>query len=479
MLGCGNLLLVLQLGLVLQEVSGCLRTADLLSCSGLGLDLVPADLPVSAVTLDLSHNRLGQLGRASFLGLTRLEALNLAHNQLHLIQAGAFQNASGPRLRHLDLSSNQLQALEQHHLQDLPGLEELLLFNNHILRVEAGALAAPARLRKLYLSHNRLSRFPFSTLRQPALSLLDLSSNRLSTLPLQDVSALPVSTQQSLRLHSNPLRCDCALLQLFRHWRRLRFASVSDYLQEHVCLLYGVHGAAVRFLLPQRYLDRCEAGGGGGGPEAVQQDSSVAVRAGQALLLHCSTPLSGRNVSVVWVSPSREGVAPPGNGGSLRMFANGSLQIVAARAEDAGVYCCTALDQLQQRNETREVNVTVLVHAHGRQHEHFSTGFTTLLGCLVSLLLVLVYLYLTPCRCPAPKAAALATPNQDASILSPAPKAAAEGRGRKVSSSKHVVFLEPIREQNGRLAGAAGAEQPRPQRAGHANTFAFTPIGSP
>ena len=459
------LLLHLQPGSVCQELGRCLRTADLLSCAGLGLDLVPAEAPVWALTLDLSHNRLSRLRRGSFLGLSRLEVLNLAHNQLCSIQPGAFQNASGPRLRLLDLSSNRLRALERQHLADLPGLQELLLFNNRIVQVEAGALAAPPRLRKLYLSHNRISRFPFSSLQQqPSLSLLDLSSNQLSGLPLGDVSALPLSARGGLYLHNNRLRCDCALLRLFSTWRRLGAASVSAFLQQHVCLLHGARRAAVRFLQHRRFLRRCEADGLAA---LARRDSSVSVQAGQALLLHCAAPPGLRNVSVVWVSPGQEDVVPPGNGGALKVHANGSLEIVAAQAEDAGIYWCMAADPLQRRNQTREVNVTVLGHAHGRRHEHFSTGLTTLLGCLVSLLLVLLYLYL-PCRCPAPHATPAgqdaARGGAQASNLSPGPAAA-----RKAGGSKHVVFLEPIREQpNGRLAEAP----PRPQTAGHSHTFA-------
>lgn len=449
-------LLHLLLACVCQDGGGCLRTADLLSCSGLGLDQLPAGIPVSAVTLDLSHNRLSRLSRGSFPGLSHLEALNLNHNQLVLVQPGTFQNASGPRLRHLDLSSNQLQVLERHLLLDLPGLKELLLFNNRIVQVEGGALAALPHLCKVYLSHNRITTFPFSNL--PVLSLLDLSSNRLSRLPLEDVSALPPSTQRGLYLHSNPLRCDCSTLQLFHTWRRLGFASISNYLQQHVCLLHGVHGAAVRFLQHQRYLDSCSANS----LAALTQSGSVSVQVGHALLLHCSPALTGRNMTVVWVTPSHEDVVPPGNDGSLKVYANGSLEIMAARVEDSGIYWCMALEPPQHRNQTQEVNVTVL--GQGPAPQAFSTGFTTLLGCLVSLLLVLLYLYLTPCRCPALPTASPAPTSQEhtqTSILSPAPSADTEGQSLKVSSSKHVVFVEPIKEQNGRLS-AGTDEQPRP-----------------
>lgn len=459
-----------------SEVGGCLCASDILSCTALGLEQVPGEMPVSAVTLDLSHNRIVQLEGGSFRGLYRLETLRLAHNQLTAIHLGAFQNTSGTRLRHLDLSSNQLSVLEQHYFLDLPGLKELLLFNNRIVHVESRALAGLGSLHKAYLSHNRITDFPFFSIQEqshPHLSLLDLSSNRLPKLPLQDISNLPLSVQRGLYLHNNSLLCECSMYGLFRHWEQRGYASVTDFRQEHTCLVYGMQRGTVRFFQHDRYFEKCNL-------SALsvllkEQESSVSVRAGQALLLHCVTTLIGHHVTFLWVSPNQEYVAPPGNNGPLKMYTNGSLEIVAARAEDSGIYWCMALDQQQQRNETREVNVTVVLHHDSDHHESFNTGFTTLLGCVVSLVLVLMYLYLTPCRCPpclkasTPATATASQGNEAAagsaqsSILSPTPPATTEGPGRKVSTNKHVVFLEPIREQqNGRLRGAgpvAGAVQ--------------------
>lgn len=448
-----------------SEADGCLCASDILSCAALGLERVPGGMPVSAVTLDLSHNHIIQLEGGSFRGLYRLETVRLTHNQLSAIHQGAFQNTSGTQLRHLDLSSNQLRVLEQHYFADLPGLEELLLFNNHIVHVESRALAGLGRLHKAYLSHNYITDFPFFSIREqshPHLTLLDLSSNRLPKLPLQDISNLPLSVQQGLYLHNNSLLCECSMYGLFRRWQQRGFTSVTDFQQEHTCLLYGMQRGSVRFFQHNRYFEKCNLTA----LSALlkEQESSVSVGAGQALLLHCSTTLTGHHLTFLWVSPNQEYVAPPGNNASLRMYTNGSLEIVAARAEDSGVYWCMALDQQQQRNETREVNVTVVLDYVREHPESFNTGFTTLLGCVVSLVLVLMYLYLTPCRCPpclkaSTPAATTASQGNDAasgsvqsSILSPTPPATTEGPGRKVSTNKHVVFLEPIREQqNGRL----------------------------
>ncbi|KAM9860099.1 amphoterin-induced protein 3 [Aulostomus maculatus] len=449
----------------LSQARSCVYTSDILSCTDVGLQQVPAEMPASTVTLDLSHNQIVQLKGTSFCGLSRLEVLRLAHNQLKTIHLGAFQNISGHLLRHLDLSSNQLRVLEQHYFQDVPGLEELLLFNNRIVQVESQALVGLGSLRKAYLSHNRLTDFPFFSIQahsHPHLSMLDLSSNCLPRLPLEDISSLPAQVQRGLYLHNNSLVCECSMYGLFRHWEQRNFPSVKDFQQDHTCLIFGVQRATVRFFQHDRYFEKCNLTMKS--QPLKEQEHSVFVKEGKAALLHCMTTLSGQHIAFLWVSPNQEYVAPPGNNGSLKMYTNGSLQIVEARAEDSGIYWCMALDQRQKRNETQEVNVTVVLHNPSQIHESFNTGFTTLLGCVVSLVLVLMYLYLTPCRCPPCRkvpTSTTTTPNKgsaQSSILTPTPPATSEGPGHKVSTNKHVVFLEPIRkQQNGRLRAGPGS----------------------
>uniref|UniRef100_A0A673WH82 Adhesion molecule with Ig like domain 3 n=1 Tax=Salmo trutta TaxID=8032 RepID=A0A673WH82_SALTR len=446
-----NLLLLLAIA-VSSCPKGCLCCSDILSCADQGLKALPSKLHAYITTLDLNYNHLTELKEGSFATLPRLESLRLAHNRLKCLEAGTFRNSSS--LRQLDLSSNQLDKVDVHYFLELTGLEELLLFNNRIVRVESKALAALGNLRKAYISHNHLTDFPFFSIQEdshPFLATMDLSSNSMSKLPLVDIETLPAALQSGLFLHNNTLICECEMYNMFRRWELKGFTSIRDFREEYTCLVYGERKASVKFFQHRRFFElnlNCSSAVAG---VVREPEGSMLVYEGDGVVLDCHTTLRGQHLTYLWVSPHHGAGAPPENNGTLRMHANGSLEIVSAQAEDSGVYWCKVFDTVK-RNESWEVNVTVLMRHD--EAEPFNTGFTTLIGCVTTLVLVLMYLYLTPCRCwcrKQPPPPGTPSPANDqcsaqSSILTPPPLTTTEGPGRKVSNNKHVVFLEPIKE---------------------------------
>ncbi|KAM4563752.1 amphoterin-induced protein 3 [Odontesthes bonariensis] len=417
--------------------SVCLCISDTVSCSSSGLARLPRSLPSFSVTLDLSHNHLSWLGPRSFNMMHRLENLWMAHNQINTLSHGVFQNVSG--LRYLDLSSNKLQVLEQHYFQGLWRLEELRLFNNKITQVEAGTLTHLSSLKKVYFSFNQITCFPFFSIRDhshPFLAMLDLSSNRLTRLPWEDVKALPGLVQRGLYLHNNSLICDCAMYSVFWHWNLRGYDSVKDFTDEHTCNIHGDPRASIKFLRNNRVFLNCTV------EKAVMQPSTVLLSSmmvlkGNKVHLDCQTSLSGADLSFTWLSPSIGFITPDSiNGTLISMFPNGTLEIEATSVNDSGLYICTAVDNKQALNATREVNVTVLLPVA----ESFNTGYTTLLGCIVTLVSILMYLFLTPCRynyCKQPAA------TYNHSNLSSVFFSATRDQP-KVETFKHVAFMEPV-----------------------------------
>lgn len=437
----------------------CVCAADLLSCAGLGLQDVPATLPEAAEDLDLSHNALRHLRPGWLAPLSRLRALHLSHNKLDALGQGIFSNASSLRL--LDLSANALRALGRHDLDGLEALEMLLLFNNCLARLDEHAFHGLRALRRLYLGYNNLTSFSFNHLHglgMTHLRTLDLSSNQLELISVSELATLPVFLKNGLYLHNNPLPCNCHLYHLLQRWHQRGLRAVCDFALEYKCLAFRVPSSGVRFFEHSRIFENCSAA-----PAMDLEPSEVQLQAkvGESLRLYCNTSAPAR--SVTWVSPQHELLLAPGSrDGSITVLADGSLAIGTVQQQHAGIFVCLGIGPHLHHNQTLEYNVSV--HFPHLEPEAFNTGFTTLLGCAVGLVLVLLYLFAPPCRgcchccchhqlcfgCCWPRAP---SPLQELSaqsfVLSTTPP---DAPSRKASVHKHVVFLEPSRRGlNGRV----------------------------
>ncbi|NXF14214.1 AMGO1 protein, partial [Smithornis capensis] len=430
---------------------GCICASNLLSCSRANLSTVPV-LPRFASVLDLSHNNVSRLrGDWAPARLPHLHTLLLSHNALAFVSTEAFGHV--PHLRHLDLSSNRLRALDENLFSALGELEVLLLYNNEIAAVDRTAFEDLARLRKLYLGRNRIARFPLELLREgsrlPQLALLDLSANRLRSVPAGELQALPAWLRDRLYLHGNPLTCDCQLFQLLARGRHRHLSAVVDFQEELRCFPEG-GGAAVAILgLAGRQPLNC----------SEAREAVLEAHLGDSVTLACDSRwqgVRGRH----WVTPAGDRVAGDGGGnGSVALLANGSLEVRALRAEDAGTYSCWVAGP--SGNET--LYVELLVHnftAHG-PHDTLNTAYTTLVGCILSVVLVLIYLYLTPCRCcccrGAEKAPAPRDDSINSSVLSTTPNHNG-GDGERGGGPGEGSGGGP--GQNGRFKGAGTPQLP-------------------
>lgn len=438
----------------------CVCAADLLSCTGLGLQDVPATLPAAttAAELDLSHNALQRLHPGWLTPLSRLRALHLGHNELKALGRGVFTNASGLQL--LDLSSNGLRVLGRHDLDGLAALEKLFLFNNRLAHLDQHAFQGLSALHRLYLGCNELASFSFDHLHGLGvthLRTLDLSSNRLGRIPVTDLATLPAFLKNGLYLHNNPLPCDCRLYHLLQRWHQRGLSAVTDFAREYICLAFKVPTSRVRFFEHSRVFENCSETLARASLEQPEEQRQVQV--GGSLRLHCNTSAPARHVA--WVSPQEELLVAPGSrNGSIEVLADGSLAIRSVQPWHQGVFVCLATGPRLHHNQTHEYNVSV--HFPHPEPEAFSTSYTTLLGCAVGLVLVLLYLFAPPCpgchrcchrtcRCRRwPRASSpLQELSAQSSVLSTTPP---DAPSRKASVHKHVVFLEPGRRGlNGRV----------------------------
>lgn len=421
----------------------CLCASDIVSCSGHGLPALPLDLPRYAARLDLSHNSLTALPADWSAGpFERLVALVLSWNSISQIDPAAFSIT--PRLVHLDLSSNQLTVLNSSIFHGLEELEVLLLFGNQIAQIDLGAFSDLLSLQRLYLSRNRLTTFPVELYVGPGgprnLTFLDLSSNGLSHVPVQNLLSLPTQQQGGIFLQGNPLACDCALLAMLEYWLWKQYRPLMDFRGDYPCRLGGdVAGPGLQWVSSRQALIA----------------ATYKAEPGDWLRVPCpgwASHAQGEQV-LFWVTPwavLNSSTDDPSD--HIIVFPDGTLEIQGALLRDSGIYACVATrGPLYDPKKSLEVRVVVgnatvasaadLAHSSGTTH--FNTAFTTLASCVISIVLVLLYLYLTPCRCREESRGRGC--GGRAFVLCSDPR---EADSQRRTNGKRVAFLEPQAEDS-------------------------------
>ncbi|XP_041802497.1 amphoterin-induced protein 1 [Chelmon rostratus] len=419
----------------------CICASNIVSCSKMNLTTVPTGLPLYTAVLDLSYNEIARL-RSEWtpVKLLKLHNLLLNHNGLHFLSSEAFIYVK--HLRYLDLSSNNLRQLDEFIFEPLVNLEVLLLYNNQISQIDRLAFVGMINLQKLYLSQNQISRFPLELVKEKSrlekLSLLDVSSNKIKMLPIDELQVLPAWIKNGLYFHNNPLLCHCDLYTLLAHWYIRKLNSAMDFKDDYTCILPGP---------PKTQVGAFDLSGDNMNCSTFKEADEEAFLE-QTLILGCDT--KHRNMLKTWMMPGNVMVTP-GSNQTAKVLPDGSLQISPVKSEDSGTYTCFAMSEVF--NET--IYVVLKVHnftMHGGG-ETLNTGYTTLVGCLASVVLVLMYLYLTPCRCfccPS-KGKARGEDSIHSSMLSVTPTH--EDPALKAELNRHVAFIDSkdLQGQNGKL----------------------------
>lgn len=417
----------------------CICASNIVSCSKMNLSSVPTGLPAYTAVLDLSYNDITRL-RSEWtpMKLWKLHNLLLSHNNLNFLSSEAFVYVK--HLRYLDLSSNSLQQLDEFVFEPLVNLEVLLLYNNKITQIDPLAFVTMVKLQKLYLSQNQISRFPLELVKEKSrlekLSLLDVSSNRIKKLPVGEIQVLPAYIKTGLYFHDNPLPCHCDLYTLLAHWYIRKMNSAVDFRDDHTCVLPGPQKAQVGIFNLSGDSMNCST--------FIEADVEAFLE--QKLILNCDT--KHRDMLKAWILPDNMMVTP-GSNHTARVLPDGNLLISPVRSEDSGTYTCFATSEVF--NET--IYMVLKVHnftMHGGS-ETLNTAYTTLVGCLASVVLVLMYLYLTPCRC-------FCCPNKgkargEDSIHSSTLSVTPTHGDPKAELNRHVAFIDSkdSQGQNGKL----------------------------
>ncbi|XP_044143008.1 amphoterin-induced protein 1 [Bufo gargarizans] len=436
----------------------CICASDVITCSKKELAVIPSGLPKYIAMLDLTHNHLSRL-RAEWTPapLQRLHTLLLSHNLITFASSEAFHLT--PNLRYLDLSCNKLRALDENAFSALENLEVLVLFKNAIVDIDRSAFDDMINLQKLYLSYNLVTRFPIELVRDgeklPELSLLDLSFNKIKSLPVPQLRVLPAWLTNRLYLHGNQLTCNCEVYGLYWYWHVRQLASTVDFREQIQCYPPAQQRTVSInvFSLNESEFMNC----------SIVRESGMEAYLQDTVVLNCDS--KQRDVNQIWMTPGNEIHKQYGEketNSSISVLNNGSLQIRHIRLEDRGTYTCYA--QGVALNETLYVTLSVFNVTRQVHQDTLNTAYTTLVGCVASVILVLIYLYLTPCRCWCRTGDRGQGEDRDSirsSVLSATPNH--ETTSEKAALSRHVAFLEPpgdLRGQNGKLKPNGSQDAP-------------------
>ncbi|KAJ8277891.1 hypothetical protein GJAV_G00081320 [Gymnothorax javanicus] len=168
------------------------------------LEQVPRGLPRRAKTLMLLHNQISEINRNDLATLYTLTELNLSYNKITSprLHKEAFRKLR--LLESLDLSGNSLHVLPV----GLPkSLQVLKVKGNQLKSIADGALGGMSKLREINLSNNqlKLSSFYQGVWQElSSLTVLDLSGNQLSHVPVDLPETLEYLYLQSNRISSVP-----------------------------------------------------------------------------------------------------------------------------------------------------------------------------------------------------------------------------------------------------------------------------------
>ncbi|XP_075970754.1 uncharacterized protein LOC142973081 [Anticarsia gemmatalis] len=199
--------------------------------------------------LNLSNNFLKRLDKETFIGLKSLVDLNLSDNGISSIHVQTFKDLSA--LERLDLSNNKLVKFEPETFKPLTSLKMLSLKNNSILDIPSPNLAFVIHLEFLDLSENlieQVNKHGIPYLQElkhldlnnnliesvdqlgfhnlPSLRHLDLSDNNMTSIPTSALSKL--SNLSHLYLSGN----------FFQNVTALSFQSLFHLKHLHLSRLY-------------------------------------------------------------------------------------------------------------------------------------------------------------------------------------------------------------------------------------------------
>lgn len=282
------------------------------------------------VTLRLRHLNIALLEEHSFRKLGGLRGLEIDHwPYLAYIPPYSFL---GLNLSWLSITNTNITAIPTSALRSLIHLTSLNLSYNQISFIESWALRDLIRLKDLHLvGTNLVSVQPYGLGGLQQIRLLNLSNNRLVT--LEEASFHSVNNLETLRMDGNPLSCDCRLIWMLQHHKKLKFDGKSPVCAAPV----EVQGKALSSFSDSGLFEHltCQR------PKIRNRKlQHLSAHEGQVVSFFCQA--EGEPAPIIfWISPQRRRITTKSTG-RIIVLPEGTLEIRYTQVTDSGTYICIA-----------------------------------------------------------------------------------------------------------------------------------------
>ncbi|XP_024068517.1 leucine-rich repeat and immunoglobulin-like domain-containing nogo receptor-interacting protein 4 [Terrapene carolina triunguis] len=315
-----------------QAFSGLLRLQQLTleKCNLTGVPQLALSQLHHLVELRFKVLNISVLHNYSFQRLHRLNVLEI--NRWPFLATLEPRSLLGLNLTSLSITKCNLSAVPYEAFRHLVYLQYLDLSHNPISEIHGKRLNDLSRLQEFHLSGGRLANIATSAFQGlNYFRLLNVSGNALRT--LEEGVFHSVGNLEILRLDRNPLACDCRLLWIIRRRRRLNFGGQQPACASPTTVKGKVFKDFSDVLLPSHFTCRKSKI-----PDKTPQQ--VSVEEGGKATLNCKGEGDPHPI-VYWVSPHNIRL-DSNHKGRMRVFADGTLEIDYALAQDSGTYHCVA-----------------------------------------------------------------------------------------------------------------------------------------
>ncbi|KAG8433055.1 hypothetical protein GDO86_014216 [Hymenochirus boettgeri] len=354
-----------------QNLSESLSTL----CANKGLLYIPPNIDRRTVELRLADNFIRVVEQEDFLNMTGLVDLTLSRNTIDNIKPYAFGDLESLRSLHLD--GNRLTVIHEEALRGMLNLQHLIINNNQLVTIPVATFDDfLLTLEDLDLSYNNLVSAPWESIQNMVslhtlnldhnlidyvmdgtfselykLSRLDMTSNRLHTLPPDPlfarsqtgmISPTPYTSTIVLNFGGNPFHCNCELL-----WLR-RLVREDDM---ETCASPSQLAGRYFWSIPEEEFT-CEP------PLITRHTHQLWVLEGQRATLKCRA-IGDPEPVIHWVSPDDK-IMP--NSSRTASYRNGTLDILVTTIRDDGAYTCIAINAAGESTAQVDLKMIPLPH---------------------------------------------------------------------------------------------------------------------